>query len=238
MSPERLYLEIGRLIAQSPELAAGPITPEMQRWLASASDLVKASGSLAETVQFAVACENLDGPLRDRNAQTIVDVLHRVLAKAEESTARELRGSVLLIDENLDAYRAVRQLLGTASSDALIVEPDAGGKVLADYAILAPVPVTVRLLADEAQYKDTLIAGVERWQRRFGDHRKLIVRLASPNTIHERVILLDGERAWVSGVPFSSLARRTRSTLVRMSPEEEVRKIAIYSELWEIAEPL
>jgi hypothetical protein len=162
LTPETLYLELGRLIAQTPELASGPITPEMQRWLANASALVKSSGSLPEALQLTVACENLDGLLRARNAETITNVLHRMLAKAELSTPRELRGSVLLIGGNVDAYKAVRQLLVTATDDALLVEPDAAGKVLADYAILAPERVTVRLLADEAQYKPSLIAGVQR----------------------------------------------------------------------------
>jgi hypothetical protein len=64
------------------------------------------------------------------------------------------------------------------------------------------------------------------------------VRLASGNTLHERLILLDGGRAWVLAVPFSELAKRTHTALVRMRPEEESRKVAVYSEIWEEAEPL
>ena len=103
---------------------------------------------------------------------------------------------------------AMRRLLATATSDALLVEPDAAGKILADYAILAPERVTVRLLADEAQYRPSLIGGVQRWQQRFGDNRNLMVRVASANTLYERLILLDGGRAWVLGAPFSHLAKK------------------------------
>jgi hypothetical protein len=238
IAPERLYLELGRLIAEMPELASGPITPELQRWLARADSLVKSSGSMAESLQLTVALENLDGPLRARNAETITNSLHRVLAKAELNAPSELRGSVLLIGEHCDAYMAMRQLLYTATNDALLVEPDAGGKILSDYAILAPERVTVWVLADEARYKSSLIAGVQRWQQRLGGHRNLMVRLAPANTLHERIILLDGGRAWVSGVPFSNLAKRTHTTLVRMRPEEEARKSAVYAEIWQEAEPL
>ena len=73
------------------------------------------------------------------------------------NSPREVRGSVLLIGENLNAYMAVHQLLGTATNDVLFVEPDAVGKLLADFAILAPERVTVRLLADEARYEPSLI---------------------------------------------------------------------------------
>jgi len=65
-----------------------------------------------------------------------------------------------------------------------------------------------------------------------------MVRLALANTLHERLILLDRSRAWVLGVPFSQLAKRTRTTLVRKRPEEEARKIDVYAEIWEEAEPL
>jgi hypothetical protein len=238
LTPEKLYLDLGRLMADMPELATSPMTPDMRDWLASAEALVKSSGSLADALQLSVACGNLDGPLRARNAETIIGILQRVLVKAELSAPREMQGAVLLIGGDSDAYTVVRRLLGTAVNDALFVEPDAAGKVLADYAILAPERVPVRLLADEAQYKPSLIAGVRRWQQRFGDRRNLTVRLASANSLHDRLILLDGERGWALGMPFGSLAKRTHTTLMRMRPEEEARKIAVYAEIWEEAAAL
>ena len=39
LTPETLYFELGRLIGEMPELASGPITPEVQRWLVSARAL-------------------------------------------------------------------------------------------------------------------------------------------------------------------------------------------------------
>jgi hypothetical protein len=123
LAAENLYLERGRSIAETPELASGPVTPKMRRWLAIANSLVKRERQL----QLAVACENLDGPLRARHAETITNILHRVLVRAEE-TPRETRGSVLLIGADLDAYVAMRQLLATATRDALLVEPEATGK--------------------------------------------------------------------------------------------------------------
>ena len=231
LTPERLYFELAHLLAQMPELASCPLTPEVHRWLASANALLQSSGSLADALQLTVACENLDGPLRARHAETITNILYRVFSKSEMNAPPEVRGSVLLIGENLDAYTAVRQLLGTATNDVLLVEPDAAGKLLADFAILAPERVTVRLLADEARYEPSLIAAVQRWQQRFGGQRNLMVRLALANTLHERLILLDRSRAWVLGVPFSQLAKRTRTTLVRKRPEEEARKIDVYAEI-------
>ena len=152
-------------------------------------------------------------------------------------TARPM-DSVVLIGGNLNAFEAISRLLATASSDALLVEPDAAAKILADYAILAPERITMCLLADEAQYKPSLIEGVQRWQQRFGESRKLMVRVASANTLHERLILLDSARGWVLGAPFGQLAKRRHTLLLRMRPEEEARKLAVYAEIWQQAKSL
>ena len=181
---------------------------------------------------------NLAGPLRAQNAETIAKILHHALAKAEENVPRELRGSVILLRKNLEAYKGMQKLLAATSCDALLVDPRASGQILADYAIVAPERVTIRIPADEGQYGSSLVAGIRRWQQRFGDRRNLMVRLASANLLHERLILLDGERAWLLGAPFSELAKRRYTAVVRMRPEEETRKIAVYSEIWEEAEPL
>jgi hypothetical protein len=238
LTRERLYFDLGRLIADMPELDRGEVTADMRRWLASAHALVRSSGSLADALQLAVACENLEGPLRSRNAETITGILQRVLARAERGAEGGMRGSVLLIGGDRDAYAVVREVLATAASDVLLVEPAAAARILADYAVLAPERVRVRLLADAGQYKPSLLAGAQRWRQRFGSRRYLELRLASAHSLHERLLQLDRGRAWVLGVPFSELARRTHTTLVRMRPEEEARKIAVYSEIWEEAEPL
>jgi hypothetical protein len=189
-------------------------------------------------LQLTTACENLDGPLRARDAETITSILHHTFNKAELNAPREVRGSVVLIGGNLNAFEAISRLLATASSDALLVEPDAAAKILADYGILAPERITMCLLADEAQYKPSLIEGVQRWQQRFGDSRKLMVRVASANTLHERLILLDSARGWVLGAPFGQLAKRRHTILLRMRPEEEARKLAVYAEIWQQAKSL
>jgi hypothetical protein len=131
----------------------------VQRWLASANALIKSSGSFPEALQLAVACENLDGPLRARNAETIINILHHVLAEAELNAPR----SVMLIGGDLDAYEAMRQLLSTAADDALLVQPDAAGKILADYAVLARERVRVRLF--EARARKKLARARTRWSR-------------------------------------------------------------------------
>jgi hypothetical protein len=238
LTPEELYLDLGRLMAEMPELAAGPITPDINHWLARVVALIESSGSMAEIIQLRVACEDLDGALRARKAQTIAEILHRALARAEANSPPAARGAVIAVGDTLDAYKAVRKVLGTASTDVLLVDPYADAKILADYAVLASDKVAIRLLADQADYKKSLITAAQRWAQQLGNHRILRVRLAAPKTLHDRLIVVDGVTVWMLGQSFNNLAKRAHTSLVRMRPEAAARKIVVYAEIWKEAKPL
>jgi hypothetical protein len=238
LTPEELYFELGRLLAEMPDLATGPITPEITRWLARAVALVESSGTLAEIIQWRVALNELDGPLRARKAQTIAEIVHRSFAMAESNTPPAVKGAVIAVGDTLDAYKAVRKVLVTANTDVLLVDPQADSKILADYAVLAPEKLTIRLLADAAGFKPSLKTAAQRWAQQLGNHRTLMVRLAAAKTLHERLILVDGATVWVLAQSFHDLARKGHTSLIRMRSEAAARKIAVYAEIWREAKPL
>src|SRR4029079_9927711 len=97
LTPERLYLEVGRLIAEMPELASGAITSKVQRWLGTATEVLRSSGSLKEASQRTPSCKSLDGLRRAGHAETITSILHDMFNKAELNAPREVRGSVVII---------------------------------------------------------------------------------------------------------------------------------------------
>jgi hypothetical protein len=237
-TPEEAYFRLGTLMAELPDLASGPITPEMRAWLRRAGALVQSTGGLADTIQFRVALENFDGILRPRHARTIVAVMQRVLAKAELEVPAESRGAFLSANNAFDVFAAVRRVLNTAQSDVLLVDTDADATALTDYAVLAPDAVAMRLLSS-ARQRASLGAAIRNWQQRFGVSRPLSVRLAADAaTLPDRAILVDNETAWVVGASFSELARDKRTTLMRMPPDAAATKIVAYAEIWQAAEPL
>ncbi len=237
LTPEELYFELGRLVAEMPEMAT-PVTAEMNNWLARAVPLVQATGGLAEAIQLIAALEHVDGALPARKAQTISDIVHRAFAQVELQAPPAVQGAVIVVDDSFDAYMAVRKVLGTAKTDVLLVDPAAGAKLLTDYAVMAPDKVVVRLLADEAEYNELLMTAAQRWAQKFGSYRTLTARLAPARTLHDRLILVDNATVWVLGQSFNNLARRARTSLVRARPEAAARKIAVYAEIWEWAKPL
>jgi hypothetical protein len=229
---EELYLELGRLMAAMPELGSGAVTHEINHWLARVVALLKSNGSLTEAIHVE------DSALRTGKTETIADIMHRALTRAEHDAPSSVRGAVIAVGNTLDAYMAVRKVLSTANSDVLLVDPYAGAKVLTDYAVLASDKVAVRLLTNEAEHEASLITAAQRWAQQLGRYRKLTVRLAAGQTLHDRLILVDSAKVWVVGQSFNTLAKRKHTSLIRMRPETARRKIAIYAQIWNDAMPL
>jgi hypothetical protein len=238
LTPEEVYFQLGSLIAEQPDLAAGPTTPEMKAWLRRAAELVQSTVGLADAIQFKLAFENLDGPLRARHARTIAAIVQRALAKAEVDVPSESRGAFVTASNAFDVFAAVRRILNTAEVDVLLVDAHADPTVLTDYAVLAPNNVAVRLLTGWLEHKATLSTAAQNWQHRFGDARPLSIHLAAAETLPDRLILVDSASAWVLGASFRDLAKDKRTTLMRMPPESAETKIADYAAIWDAATPL
>jgi hypothetical protein len=238
LTPVVLYFELGHLAAEIPDLATGPITPELEQWLGRASTLVESSGSLADTIQLRTAIGNLSGMLRARNAETIAEIIQRALAKAELQAPPKAQGMFIVATNAFDSFAAVRKVLRTARSDVLLVAPDADAKVLTDFAVLAPDGVIVRLLADEAEHKKSLERAARHWLRRFGGSRPLFVRVAAAGTLSDTLILVDGVVVWALRRSFNQVAKSPYASLVRIPAQEAVAMIAAYAAGWRAAEPM
>ena len=238
LTPEEVYFQLGTLMAELPDLAAEPTTPAAKAWLRRATEVVQSTVGLADSIQFKLAIENLDGLLRARHARTIATIVQRALTKAEAEVPAESRGAFVTASNAFDVFAVVRRILNTAEADVLLVDAHADPTVLTDYAVLAPENVAVRLLTGWLEHKTTLSTAAENWQHRFGDARPLSIHLAAAETLPDRLILVDGITAWILGASFRDLAKDKRTTLMRMPPESAETKIADYGAIWDAATPL
>jgi hypothetical protein len=236
LTTEAIYLRLGNLIADTPDLKADP-TPETRRWVARVFAMIEA-GKLVDTVSivsFKVASQSLEGRLREMNADTILAIAHQALANAELHAPAELQGAFIASGHAFDAFAAVGKALGTATADVFIVDPYADAKVLTDYAVLAPETVLVRVLT-EATHSKSLKPAAEHWRQQM--KQLLEVRLGAPRSLHDRLILIDGKTAFVLGQSFKDLATRAHTSLVRMPPDAGRLKIDAYELMWSSATPL
>jgi hypothetical protein len=216
LSPEELYLQLGKLVVEMPDLVNCPMTPDVHRWLGRACALVDASGDAGASF-MKIASQSIHGPLREMNAQAVTAIVHQALARAELDAPARVQGAFISAGNTLDAYAAVGRVLGMAKTSVLMVDAYADVKSVTEYAILAPDKVAVRILADTADHKKTLKPAAEKWAQQFGQTRApLEVRLAPAKALHDRLIVVDETDAWTLGQSFNKLAERAHTSLVRV----------------------
>ncbi len=124
---------------------------------------------------------------------------------------------------------------GPPSKDLLIVDPYLDETALADFVLMVPEGVPIRLLADQSYVKSTLRPASQRWAQQHRTARPLAVRLASPRTLHDRDILIDGQVAYLLSQSLNAIAVRASATITRADPELAALKVQAYQQIWDIA---
>jgi len=240
MDPESLYLQLGQLIAEMPVLnVATPITPEINRWLGRAVQLIKATGNAMDVISISVASDGLDSVLRVQNAQQIAAIVYRALAYAEAKAPTAARGGFVAVGAALDALQLIGKILAEATQDALIVDPYMDSKVFTDFGSTAAEGVTLRLLADRVSTKpESVRPAMNRWQQQFGGLRPLEMRLSPPRALHDRLIFADGTKAWALSQSLKDLAARSPAMAQRLDPGLAKMKVDFYEQVWKSATPL
>jgi hypothetical protein len=111
-------------------------------------------------------------------------------------------------------------------------------KTLTDFAPLALENVSLRLLTDQQTHKPGLRAAAERWHAQHSAKRPLSVRLAPPRTLHDRLIMVDGEKVWILTQSLNAFASRAPASIVRVDGDAASLKIDAYEAMWAAAGPL
>lgn len=235
-TPEQVYQQLGSLIAEMPDLAMGPITLEMNKWLGRVAPLVEAASGRESLIPLRLAAEGLNGSTREFNAQKIPVIVCEALARAEIKAPASARGVFVAAGDTLDALKAVARAMSEAKTDVLMVDPYADHSIT-DFAILAPENVPVRLLAKTGQDK-FLKPVVRRWPQQMETLRPFTVRLAPAKDLHDRLVLVDNKTVWMIGQSFNRLAARSPTALVKLPTEIAAEKIVAYEDMWSLATPV
>jgi hypothetical protein len=162
-------------------------------------------------------------------------ILYRALAFAEMNAPVASRGAFVPAGNELDALAAVGKVLAGATHDAMIVDPYMDAKAITDFAPLAPDTVRVKVLADDAYHKASLLPAVQRWAKQHAA-RPLDARLAPAKTLHDRLIVVDGKVVFTLTQSLNAFAVRSPATIIRIDdPEMTALKIATYEKFWKAA---
>lgn len=240
MEPDRLYHELGYLIAEMPNMYTDDWqTPAGQRWLGRAAALVEQGGNLADIATFTVAVENLHSTRSYLDhVQQITAVLYRVLGRAELQASPSVRGAFIPVGESFSAFTALSKILTGAQNTVMFVDPYADANLLTDFAVLVPEGIRIHVLADANARKASLAPAVRHWEQQYGSIRPLEARLASNRSLHDRLIIIDERESWSLGQSFNALATRAPTSILRADPETAQLKIEAHAQIWQGADPI
>lgn len=232
---ENLYRQIGRLLEAMPDLTPLPLTPDTHLWVARAYALVKEVNNGIDPISFSVTSSNLGTSLHLNAAHEIQTIIYRAFAIAEQRAPAGISGAFIPVGDSFDAFAAISKLLQKATKDVLIIDPFMDEVALTEFGIAVPEYVRLRLMTDQASCKPTLQPAANKWFQQYGDTRPLMVRIASPKSLHDRAILVDQVTAWTLTQSLKDFAKRSPAEIVR-ADDTSALKIAAYEEIWDKAQ--
>ena len=163
--------------------------------------------------------------------------LYRALAAAELKAPPSVQGTFIPVGNSFDAFAALTKVLQTESSDVLIIDHYMDETALTEFAGTVADGISLRLLADEADHKQTLATAANRWVAQHKSNRPLAVRLAPPKSLHDRAIFIDQRTAYTLTQSLKDFAKRSPAEIVR-ADDTAALKIAAYEAIWVTAKVL
>lgn len=235
-SPEALYHQLGRLRNDMPRPAELG-KPSSSKWIGSVLAIVEATeSSVMELVNLRTYFDHVNrNGGSDASSNLIAQNIDTVLAKLELKLPAETQGAFIPAGGVFDGYTAVSRAAARAKKHVFFIDPYGDDQLISAFVPLAPEGLPVFVLSDEQYAKPSLKPAAERWMAQWGVKRPLEVRLAPHRSLHDRLLVVDSDTAWVVGQSFKDLAKRAHSALVRMDPESGALKINAHIEMWKTA---
>ncbi|WP_447760144.1 hypothetical protein [Sphingopyxis panaciterrae] len=238
LSPEALYYQLGQLLNNMPDLRAVDgnnfTTVEAMDWLARASALAREAepiGSNSTAIEVG-GDWILKGLNKNDQIQKIALAIRRIMARLELTLPTSAKGAFLIAGEEFDALAAVGKLLGEAKTDVLLIDPYMDASTLIEFGGLVADGICLRMLTDEAHFKDTLEPAAGKYVAQYGVARPLEIRLASARSLHDRLIILDSSSAWIVTQSLKDIAKRAHASIQRADEEGASLKVAAFKDIW------
>jgi hypothetical protein len=167
----------------------------------------------------------------DMNVGKLLGALHRAIADLELQVP-ELPSQVFGPGAVYDFHKALLELLASATTELLIVDPYLDEQIFDAYISTVQPKVVVRLLTQK--HAASLSSAVQK----FILQNKMSVEVRSTKEIHDRVIFLDGRSCWVLGQSIKDAAKTKTTYLAPLSPDTSQLKKAEYKRIWAVSKPI
>jgi hypothetical protein len=235
MTVEALHSQIRHLIREMPDLkATGSTLTETHRWLGRVYALVGEAEGRAAQLEFQHH-HNTWGRDRAAGAERIAGILYRALGVVEVELPASSAGAFITAGSTFDALAAVTKIFALAKTELLIVDPYLDEKIFVEFALFAPAGVQLKLLSDAAGYKETLLPAFQKWTEQYGATRPVEVRIAPAQSLHDRLMVVDGTSVWTVDQSFNELAVRASTSFVKIGGDTAELKIRAHRDTWNSA---
>ncbi|HEV7270716.1 hypothetical protein [Pseudoxanthomonas sp.] len=216
ISAETCIEHLERCMASRPE---NPDSDEGQAWFAEVTGIVGAfNGSLSIPLSVllprissngdgffsAIADAQRDSARRQFYMEVLAILTRLKLETNAFVTAQVGRGQVF------DYFEEVRQLVTSATSDILFIDPYLNAEFVSRYVPLVPPGVVIRLLTSQGQAAQLAASAGVYMQQHGGS---IAVRSMPNQTIHDRHLILDHARVFQSGASFKDGGRHAPTSI-------------------------
>lgn len=153
-----------------------------------------------------------------------------IIARLEQSSPQN-GGQAFGPGAVYDFFRALNDLVASATTQILIVDPYLDADVFHSYLQSLKPGVSVRLLA--TKHIDNVRVAAEKYRAQFCAK----VELRRSTGIHDRVIFVDDDQCWVLGASIKDAAKKP-TYLAPISADVAIGKREHYEAIWAASTPI
>lgn len=165
---------------------------------------------------------------RAANYGIVFTTIHKAIAAVEEQLPRP-NGQAFGPGAAYDFFKALRELVISAETSVFIVDPYLDAETFDGYLGALTSGRHARLLC--SRNADEVRIAVAK----FSIQHSHSIEARRSNTIHDRVIVVDGVQCWVLGASIKDAATKKATYLAPLSSDIAAQKIQIYEDIWSAA---
>lgn len=232
MTPHVLLEKLRSLLQSIPPLEGrGDYTQEQFTWLGRANAVMHEWNEI-QSISFTVAVNSLIKNIdRHGNYGIVITSIHDVIARLENALPQN-GGQAFGPGAAYDFFRALNDLVASATAQLLIVDPYLDAEVFDGYLQGLRPEVSVQLLT--TRYVDNVRVAAEKYRAQTGAN----VELRHSTNIHDRVVFVDNDQCWVLGASIKDAALKKPTYLAPLAPDVGVDKRRLYEEIWAAGTPI
>jgi hypothetical protein len=238
MTPDELYITLGRIIEAEPNLAAPVLDEETRRWLQRACAMVRVVGNSTDNKDSLAVANKLSISGGDNALERhFMDILYRAHYTAELKAPNAVQGEFVATGKSFDAMMAVGKIIDPANDSIRIIDPYMDETALMEFAVLAKEQIAIELLSDREYVKPSLEPAVIRFTHQHGPERPVIAKISPPKTLHDRLIIVDGVKVFSLTQSLKDFAARSPASIIPVHGDIAMLKIDAYDGFWRAATP-